>query len=126
MNRLRDVAKQLADGIRRESRRWRGPRAGGSRRSRVAGPAFYELRQLAQFGLGNRQLELFELLVQRADLPPIRDPEHVEFRFHPSDFSLALGEHRFELDHPRAQPFLVVVITLFRADERRHVQNDIG
>ena len=78
MNRLRDVAKQLASGVGRISRRWRRP-AGGGRFSRVHRRLLASsLRQLAQLGFGDFELELVELFVQDADPLAVVDLERVE------------------------------------------------
>ena len=66
MNRLRDVAKQLADGVGREARLRLG-RDGGRRRLGAAGVAD-PLRYFAQLGLGQRELQPVELVVKQADL----------------------------------------------------------
>ena len=99
MNGLCHFAKQAANSVGRESGRLFRSRA-RRRRGLAAGAALHELRELAQFRLGNRPLELVELLVQQADILSVSDPERGEVRLRPSDLGGAFTEDGVELGQP--------------------------
>ena len=68
----------------------------------------YGLRQLAELGFGDVQLELIQLLVQRADLLFVGRREHVELAPDPIDLLGPSIEDRLALDDVRAQCIEVV------------------
>lgn len=76
MNRLGDVAKQSPHRVGGEPRRRLVERIAWRRRRAAA--VFHQLGELAQFGFGDGALELFELLVEVADLAAITQPERGE------------------------------------------------
>ena len=115
-----DVAKQLAHGVGGEARR--RLRRGHRRRRREVrrGAAVGDLlRQLAELGFGDVELELIELFVQRADLLLVLRREHVELALDAVGVRRAGVEQRLELGDPRAQS-IEVVLGLVGTDERGH------
>ena len=92
MNGFRDVAKQLADRIRRESRCWLGSGASG-----LSGPPSRPFLLEAPVDLTELRprdcsLEIIELLVEPAHVLPIADPKGVELRLHTRNVGAPLGE----------------------------------
>src|SRR5262245_6005905 len=111
MNRLRDVAKEAANGVGRVSREWLGRRLRGQGVRGVDGA-----RRLAgwpaQYGVLDRALQLVELLVQPTDRFPVCRLECEELRFHSSHFGVALAEVRFELAGARGERVQAVAVRL--------------
>ena len=81
----------------------RGAGSGLVPRGRVrawAGRVAHLLCQLAEFGLGNRQFERVQLLVQEADLLAIPEPERLQPGSSRVDLGGARAQQRLELDEP--------------------------
>ncbi len=91
------------------------------RRSWLAAIAFHPPGELAQFGLGNRALQLVELLVQQANVLAVSEPERGEVRLRAGEFAGPLNELGVELGQPRAQAVYIVVMRLRGADQRQNV-----
>ena len=87
------------------------------RRRRTIGHVLTQLGELAQFGLGNRALQLLELFVQQPDFLAVSQSEGGEVRLCPGDFVGAVAEHAFEFGHSRAQAVGAVVVRTIGSDE---------
>ena len=109
-----DVAKELTHGVRGETRRGRGVRCGGGGAGRPAGlPSSGRSRtaavpENAELRFGNLEMELVELLVQRADLMTVSCCEQGEVGIEAPGFGGALGERRLPLGDTRPQCTAIV------------------
>ena len=92
----------------------------------AARAAFDQFRQLAQFGLGDLELQFVQLFVQRADFAAVGDAEGLEIQLQALHFSRPLVERGRERGGPHAQGLEVVVAPDRGAVECGHVRNDIG
>src|SRR5688500_696567 len=99
MNRLGDVAKQLANGIGRKPGRRLQPISGCGRRLAV-GTVAETLLQNAELDLRQLDLQAIELFVQQAYLLTVRDQERLEAGSRCCDFGAACAEQAVELNHP--------------------------
>jgi hypothetical protein len=91
MNGLGDVAKQLADGIARESR-LRLRTCGGRERLGSAGLGD-TLRHFAQLRFGELELEAIELVVEQSDLGAVSNPERGQVGLRLRGIGAAFAEH---------------------------------
>ena len=105
-----DVAKELTHGVGGETRRGRGVRWRRCGAGRPAGlPSSGTprtgggVRENAELRLGNVEMELVELLVQRADLMTVFRCEQGEVGVEAPGFRGALGERRLPLGDTRPQ-----------------------
>jgi len=122
MNGLRDVAKELAYGVRREARRGLVLFARGRRRL-VCSFRTQLPGELRQFQLGDRVLELVELFVPAADLTPIANFECIQLHFDLGEPRETRVEKGSLLAHARAQVTDVTIVWRTRADEAEHSPN---
>ena len=101
----------------------RGCGSGRAKAGEGSGPPAASTRfaDLAQFGLGQRELKTVELVVEQTDLRAVSNPERGEAGLCIGSLGAAFAEESLELGQPRTQPLEVVVVRAFGSDEGRHI-----